>query len=240
MTGIGIGIKAHWGGAKPFAPSDISGLALDLNGDLGITIATGVSAWADQSGNSRNFTQGTGANQPTYTASDSSYNNHGSLSFDGTNDSMVSPSFALSTFTLFMVARAATGNVLMGATGQIQYMNGSTGFSVHYQRGATYVAANASVNWSVSATPRTFVYSQGGTFATTALRVNGSAVTLTNVGSTSTGPSSGSAALYLMDNSVGSSRTQGTVARVLLYDSVLSAGDLANVEAYLNGLYAHY
>lgn len=46
-----------------------SNLLLWLRADLGISIGTGVSAWADQSGNGNNFVQATGANQPTYFAS---------------------------------------------------------------------------------------------------------------------------------------------------------------------------
>jgi len=56
-------------GASPtFAPPDISGNLLWLRSDLGITIATGVSAWADQSGNGNNLTQATGGRQPVYSA----------------------------------------------------------------------------------------------------------------------------------------------------------------------------
>jgi hypothetical protein len=43
-------------------------LTLWLRADLGITIGTGVSAWADQSGYGNTFTQATGGLQPTYTA----------------------------------------------------------------------------------------------------------------------------------------------------------------------------
>ena len=43
--------------------------SLWLRADFGITIATGVSSWADQSGNGNHFTQGTGSRQPAVDAS---------------------------------------------------------------------------------------------------------------------------------------------------------------------------
>jgi hypothetical protein len=64
-----------------FLPTQLAGCALWLRADLGITIGTGVSAWADQSGNAHNVTQGTGAAQPTYTTSDAAYNNKPVLNF---------------------------------------------------------------------------------------------------------------------------------------------------------------
>jgi hypothetical protein len=57
------------GGATQFLPTQLSGLVLWLRADLGVTIGTGVSSWADQSGNGNNVTQGTGAKQPTFVAS---------------------------------------------------------------------------------------------------------------------------------------------------------------------------
>jgi hypothetical protein len=59
-------------------------------GDLGITLGTGVSAWADQSGNGWHSTQGTGSAQPTYTASDATLDNQATLTGDGSNDQLVS------------------------------------------------------------------------------------------------------------------------------------------------------
>jgi hypothetical protein len=59
ITGNG---PAVWQGWNPAAlPSD----AVWLRGDIGTTIATGVSSWADQSGHGRNASQPTGGSQPT-------------------------------------------------------------------------------------------------------------------------------------------------------------------------------
>tara|TARA_R100001530_G_scaffold33102_1_gene26020 strand:- start:989 stop:1702 length:714 start_codon:yes stop_codon:yes gene_type:complete len=53
--------------------------------DLGITVATGVSAWLDQVG-SADWAQGTGSAQPLYSASDVGFNNQAILNFDAGND----------------------------------------------------------------------------------------------------------------------------------------------------------
>ncbi|MDQ3047050.1 MAG: hypothetical protein M3R27_05830 [Bacteroidota bacterium] len=50
-------------------PSDLPGLQLWLESDIGVTLTAGrVSSWADQSGNGRDATQGTAAFRPTVTA----------------------------------------------------------------------------------------------------------------------------------------------------------------------------
>ncbi len=50
----------------PWVPTDLgANLAGWWRADLGITIGTGVSAWADQSGNGRHLVQATGTDQPT-------------------------------------------------------------------------------------------------------------------------------------------------------------------------------
>jgi hypothetical protein len=50
------------------------------------TTGTGISTWEDQSGNNRDFSQGTGASQPTLTTAGSK--SRACANFDGTNDSL--------------------------------------------------------------------------------------------------------------------------------------------------------
>lgn len=81
--------SAYQGGTVPSSkfpnvPQGISGLAAWYRADMGITIGTGVSAWADQSGSgdsNKNAVQATGSKQPTLNAVDVAYNNQPTLSF---------------------------------------------------------------------------------------------------------------------------------------------------------------
>ncbi len=69
-----------------FSPVQRSGLLFWYRSDLGITLnGSGVSAWADQSGNGRDLTQATAAKQPIYSASDASYSGAPSLNFVSAN-----------------------------------------------------------------------------------------------------------------------------------------------------------
>jgi hypothetical protein len=72
-----------------WTPAQLSGLALWLDADDSSTVTlngSAVSQWDDKSGNARNFTQSTAANQPTYLTT--GFNGKSTLQTDG-NDSLV-------------------------------------------------------------------------------------------------------------------------------------------------------
>lgn len=112
--------------ARQFDPRTIPGIALwlDASDSSTITIGTGVSVWADKSGNGRNATQSTGNNQPTRTVT---INGRLALTFDGTNDSLNFSGVSRTDETMLVVARqrdaaADTANTnrygaLLGAAG---------------------------------------------------------------------------------------------------------------------------
>jgi hypothetical protein len=80
-------------GSAVFSPQTRNDCLSWHDGQAGITIATGVSIWADQgpSGDAnRNLVQATVGFQPVFTSSDVLFNNKGSVSFDGADDAMQS------------------------------------------------------------------------------------------------------------------------------------------------------
>jgi hypothetical protein len=87
---VGIGLGPALGGrsAGEWSPGAFgSDLYAWWRADLGITLNGGdVSAWADQSGNGRNFSQATAANQALYVPSDSRFGGKPSIEFNGTSD----------------------------------------------------------------------------------------------------------------------------------------------------------
>lgn len=116
-----------------------------LSADVGITIATGVSAWADQSGNGNNANQGSGAAQPALITADSDFGGRNSVSGDGSNDSLVMtwnpPAPGTTNVWFFAVLLQKTwtagewvmagGNTILsfaqsGSTPQMRMLNGMT------------------------------------------------------------------------------------------------------------------
>lgn len=94
---------------------------------VGVTDVSGAcSAWADQSGNGWNATQGTAASRPTITTADG----YASLYFDGTNDSLINTGITAvaGPRTIYAVIKPTTlrsifdtqaGRLSVGATGDL-------------------------------------------------------------------------------------------------------------------------
>ena len=89
-----------------FSPLALTNLRAWYKSDVGITIATGVSQWNDQSGNLNHLVQGTAGSQPLRT--NNSINNLPAITFDGVNDFMVSTFTVNQPETVFALVRQRT------------------------------------------------------------------------------------------------------------------------------------
>lgn len=79
------------------------GIATGVRADVGITIATGVSAWNNRFGTSNNFSQAAGAKQPAFSAS--ARNGRPGVVSDGVDDSMTAAFALTQPEHVFAVAR---------------------------------------------------------------------------------------------------------------------------------------
>lgn len=174
--------------ATPSSPAYIGGMAVNQNGAVHITDMSAVawymagvgqtnvsgacSVWADQSGNSRNLTQGTGANRPAIQSD-------GSLIFDGTDDYMESPAFALpQPFTIYLVLQQISYTDL-----DTIYDSLATSFTALYQR-----APSPNINmFCVADGPSITTLSVGTTGVHTAVFNGASSLAQLNNGTAATG-----------------------------------------------------
>ncbi len=112
-----------------------------LSADVGVTVATGVSSWADQSGNGRNAVQATTASQPALQPA--AVNGRGSVLFDGTDDFLqiayVPPAPGTTPAWYWMVFRPITA-----VTGSNSFSSGNSRPRFYWQN-ASLMNANAGV-----------------------------------------------------------------------------------------------
>ena len=128
-------------GRKLWTPAALgSSLALWLDADDVSTITlngSNVSQWNDKSGNGRNVSQATAANQPTYTPS--GLNGRPAVVFDGVNDYLAAASPLIgTTHSLFFVFTPTIENAAGSVFGQ--WSAGQTGrflFIVNHNSGGT-------------------------------------------------------------------------------------------------------
>lgn len=93
---------------SPFLPTSVAGCVLWLRADLGVTLSSGVSAWADQSAAGHSVSEST--NKPTFNASGALGNSQPSISFTG-NTQLKSATWGVALpqpLTLFIVAKQIT------------------------------------------------------------------------------------------------------------------------------------
>ena len=213
-----------------FNPKSISGLYAwyDAADATSITLATGVSSWADKSGNGRTCSQATGANQPAYVLA--GQNGKNVIDFASSTFRMVTNGTAwglTSTNTMFWsfqfpdtAASAATYSLFDfntnresafgNATSELRIGAGFTGITPVSRR--WYIL---SIQWNGTGTAYRFTQSAGTVIDPTATFRNGA-----------------STQMYMGFNG-GSARIRGYVGECITYDSLLSDTQTTTVNKYL-------
>ena len=244
--------------AAPFTPSSIAGLKLWLDASDTATISlsgSAVTQWTDKSANAYTFTQATAANQPV---SGTATQNGKNVMVYSTNDSLAGTSAASvwkflsdgSTYSIFFA-----GKTTSTTTQQISLSTYSgSGFSIGVQVSLTSTnqlnhgvfrnvsgALAVDNNSSTNATGTTFTYltlladPANGTAANRSdYRVlQGSAIknnTVTNAPDGSNPFQALRVGDYIQAGAVG---WIGQIGEIIIYTSILSAGDVLKVQEYL-------
>lgn len=234
---------------RAFVPPDITGCALWLRSDLGVTAAgvpLVVSKWADQSGNGRDATAA-GAQQPSYTVS--SINNLPSLDFDGVGNIIATAGFSLGAYTMLMVTTGQDpakpiGYFFTRSTGapgvSADTIYGTTTNTSEVSRGGTLSAYDHVATWSRwgANIAKVLVQLFDGTHAGHKVRLNTTPIALNSVSAGDPGTGTHGDQLVVAGRNDAFLPSKIKVAEVIVYDTALGNTDLARVEQYLRRRYA--
>ena len=211
-----------------------------------------ISSWADSSGNGRDISQATSANQPLALAN--AINGYMAADFDGSNDLLSSASYTQSgdvqvsavinadAFSGFSTTVAVQGySAPSGAPNPTyaQSMIRSNGnFNCYSNSGSAKYLLNLSFSPDFLSTGTSYIQTFSLNSLTSALRINGRSL---NFGGNATGtypisPASGTAYIHIGD---GFGKYDGKITEIVIYDSAsLDNAEAMWVEGYLADKYA--
>lgn len=234
--------------ATAFDPvTSVPGIYAAWMADKGVTATTTVSAWAGQSSNGWQLTQGTTGNQPAYTASDT--DGKPSLTFNGVNTLLVGPAgFSLPgdpSLTIYLVCQpssVASGSYLSpfgwgNGSGSLacfaplfNYPNAAQpSIQTGGGNGVPFVA-NLTTTWQQF----TWQKSPGGLATTLTQRRNGASQAISGTASSST-PSYTSGTINVGRFADYSGYFfNGKLRELLIYNAIHTSTQMAQVESYLS------
>ncbi len=228
-------------------PQASSNLLLWLRSDVGVTSSAGaVSQWTDQSGNSNNGTQSTGALKPSLVTGALNSGVMPTISFNGTSQYLALPT-GFSDFTggasIFTVIKPSSGTATGDPVSLGNAANSNAVFCQQVGTQASFSAFNGSSSSSVTTTTNPLSTSAYQLLETTLLpgATAGTATGTIFVNGVQKVQSS------TMQNLTNTSRTNnfiaagvgpgnyfgGGIAEVLVFNTILSASQRASVEAYI-------
>jgi hypothetical protein len=247
MPILGILASAITGNLAPTSPVAGYKLWLDASDTATITASGGaVSQWADKSAFGRNFTQGTGANQPT--TGTRTINGKNVIDFDGTNDTLSCPSST----SFFNYLHNSTGGTTFyvgfidATVSNIMWQNGggssaTVGIYQDFSNGSNFSGISNGNSGLASATSigditlstgvaASVTQKWDGNNATAANRLlfskNGAAFVGSNIKTQATSGANANSNFTL-------GSWDGVMAEIIFYEGILSSGDIALNQSYL-------
>ena len=212
--------------ATGFNPRSVPGLELWLDAaDSSSVVLNGstVSQWNDKSGKARNATQGTANNQPAYSLA--ARNGKNVLSFDGSNDTLITSDFTVSQpHSIFVVAKRAAGGVNQNFTD-----GGSAGRAAVYWANTDSwgIFAGLAVTSATSTDQNWHLFSASFNTTASTLRLDGATIAQGHAGTNSyTG-------LRISGFSSSIALLNGSIAEIVAYSGLLSALQSSAVNRYL-------
>jgi hypothetical protein len=225
--------------ASGFNPKSIAGLSLwlDAADASTITVSTGVSVWADKSGNGRNAAQAVGGKQPAYS---STINGKNVVTFQGTDDTMSITNvadFNATSQTVIVVSRQTTAaNQSLFYKGQ---SNSANGVIMRYRTGTTFwlyqkndntaetLSNNSNTNTNTNVYTAVLQPSNQAGFVNGAAPTNGFATNTLTTAYDDTG------AIWIGSRRDVSEYLVGDACEILHWPRALSASERSRVERYL-------
>jgi hypothetical protein len=228
-------------GGAGFVPTQLAGLQLWLKGgagtfqDTGLTtaaVADGdpVGGWQDQSGQGHNAIQGTAAAKGTLKLNVK--NGKSVVRFDGVDDYLTSTFGAATPFHLFVVLSPSGGGASnVGSPVGFNDGNNRLGYAT---LNATFDVGGTSITPTTPSQNSWYVVAAKANGSSSKVRVNGADNVSGTVGSQT------ATSLVIGDDGSTAREFQGDIAELLWYSRALADTEVAQVESYLNGLYAVY
>lgn len=208
----------------PFAPTDIAGCVLWVDADS--ESAGALATWTDLSGTANDLTQATATNQPTVVAS--AIDGHNVVRFDGVDNYLQSPSVSLSVRTEFFVIKK---NGTAGGTYHAIISQSSGDF---YQ---LYTPSDSFTSYIGVLRDHLITFDSAFTLIRRVVSAGSVNVWKNGIAGTSGAHAGGVLnSAWLVGGIVGNF-LNGDIAEIIVYNSDLSAPNIALVETYLNDKY---
>ena len=225
------------GTIQPFTPTYMSNLQVwyDASQITGKTSGNTISTWSDSSGNNRNVTQATPANQPTFQAN--VLNTYPVVRFNGSSNTMTSAATAIdltSGGSMFLVTRINNTNPM----GIFYYNGGTNGSFMDWYMGG------GQARWEKGDTSPSNIASIYGNLSTNQFALLSGLDNKLYINGAFQGQSSASSYYSLSTNAITLGNYggyySGDLAEIVIYNKVLSSADRQVVEKYLNQKYSLY